>query len=81
MPWRRSRASDVPLPKRPYRDSALLNGALALVVVVVAWATGGDVLRALIVGAAFFVVATAWSWWRFHRRIAEETESVGGRRP
>ena len=66
-----------PLPKRPYRDSALLNGALAAIVVVFAWLTGGDVLKALAVGAAFFVVATAWSWWRFRQRLAEGDTGVG----
>ena len=67
----RRRRDTTPLPKRPYRDSALLNAALAAVVVVFAWATGGDVVKALAVGAAFFVVATAWTWWRFRQRLAE----------
>ena len=71
------RGSPPPLPRRPYRDSALLNGVLAVLLVVVAWATGGDVVRALVVGIAFFVAATAWSWWRFRRRIAEENHGDG----
>jgi cytochrome bd-type quinol oxidase subunit 2 len=29
-------------------------------------------VRALVIGAAFFLVATAWSWWRFRARIASE---------
>ena len=66
-----------PLPKRPYRDSALLNVALAAIVVVSAWLTGGDVLKAVAVGAAFFVVATAWSWWRFRQRLSEGDTGVG----
>jgi membrane protein implicated in regulation of membrane protease activity len=77
MRRRRARRHVAPLPKRPYRDSALLNAALAAVVVVFAWLTGGDVLKALGVGAAFFVVATAWSWWRFHQRLEEGDAGAG----
>jgi len=73
----RDRRHDTPLPKRPYRDSALLNVALAAIVVVFAWLTGGDVVNALAVGAAFFVVATAWSWWRFRQRLSEDDAGVG----
>jgi hypothetical protein len=58
------------LPKRPYRDSALLYGALAVVVLVFALLTGGGVVRAVVVALAFFVCATAWSWWRFRQRLA-----------
>jgi hypothetical protein len=61
-----------PLPKRPYRDSAVVYGALALILVGVAWATGGELPRAVIFGAGFFLVATSWSWWRFHQRIESD---------
>ena len=77
MRRRRGRSPATPLPKRPYRDSALLNVALAAVVVVFAWLTGGDVVKAVAVGAAFFVVATAWSWWRFRQRLSEGDTGVG----
>jgi hypothetical protein len=80
MLGRRGARREAPLPKRPYRDSALLNGALAIVLVVVSWATGGDVARALVVGAVFFAVATAWSWWRFRARIAQEANGSDGTR-
>ena len=66
-----------PLPKRPYRDSALLNGVLTGILVAFAWLTGGDVVKALAVGAAFFVVATAWSWWRFRQRLSQGDTGVG----
>jgi hypothetical protein len=68
---------DLPLPKHPYRDSAALNGVLAVLLLVIAWATGGDVVRAVVVAAVFFVVATAWSWWRFRNRIAERDAGAG----
>jgi hypothetical protein len=67
----RRRRSDRPIPARPYRDTALVYGVLALLLVVAASLTGGDVVRAVVVAAAFFVVATAWSWWRFRERIRE----------
>jgi Flp pilus assembly protein TadB len=58
-------------PKRPYRDTAIFYGVLAAIVVVVALVTGGDLSRALVIAAAFFVVATGWSWWRFRERLAQ----------
>ena len=59
------------LPKRPYRDSVLFHGTLAAVLVVVAFITAGSLARALAVAAAYFVVATAWSWWKFRQRIEQ----------
>jgi hypothetical protein len=60
------------LPRRPYRDSALLYGAMAAVVVVLSVATGGSLVRALVIGAFFFVAATGWSWRRWRERLREE---------
>ena len=40
---RRAWSGEQPVPKRPYRDSAVFNGVLALVIVVGAIATGGAV--------------------------------------
>lgn len=59
-----------PIPDRPYRDSALLYAALAVVILVFSMLTGGDVARAVGVAGGFWVLATAWTWFRFHRRIA-----------
>ena len=61
-----------PLPRRPYRDSVLLYGAMAVLLVVVAAVTGGSIVRALVIGAFFFVAATAWSWKRWRDRLREE---------
>jgi hypothetical protein len=61
-----------PTPKHPYRDSAIAYLVLAVVVVLAAWATGGSIGRALVWGVTAFVVATAWSWWRWRERLAEE---------
>jgi hypothetical protein len=68
-----------PLPRRPYRDSALLHAVLALVIVAVALFTGGSTITGILVAAAYFLVATTWSWVRFSQRLraaeaAEQTE-------
>jgi membrane protein implicated in regulation of membrane protease activity len=60
------------VPRRPYRDSALLYGAMTAAVVGVAVLTGGSLVRALVIGAFFFVAATAWSWRRWRERLREE---------
>jgi Flp pilus assembly protein TadB len=68
---RRSRDPERPLPKRPYRDTAIFYGVLAAIVVVVALVTGGSIGRALVIAVLFFGVATGWSWWRFRERLAQ----------
>jgi hypothetical protein len=60
------------LPRHPFRDSAILYGVLAAIIVIVAVATGGGVAKGIVIALAFFVVATAWSWWRLRERAAEE---------
>ncbi len=62
------------LPKRPYRDTVIVNVGLALTIVLVAWLTGGRIRTAVFIAVAFFVVATAWSFrvWRRKLRDAEE---------
>ena len=71
--------SDLPPPPRAYRGSAILHGLLALVILVIAALTGGGLVRALLVAVAYFVVATAWTWFRFRQREtrAAATERVG----
>jgi nicotinamide riboside transporter PnuC len=70
----RRRREPTPLPKRPYRDSLVLYLVMGVVIVVVSWATGGDVARSALVAVAFVVVATGRSWWRFRQRLAREAE-------
>ena len=48
-----------------------MYAVLAVLLVVIAGLTGGDPARAGLVGLVFFVVATAWSWWRFRERIRD----------
>jgi nicotinamide riboside transporter PnuC len=73
--FRRWTTPDDPLPKRPYRDSALFHLVLAGIIVAVAWLTGGSLSRALAFAAGFFVIATGWSWWRWNQRLAREQTS------
>ena len=60
---------------RPYRAAALLHAVLAVVIVIVAAISGGDLVKAALVACGYFAVATAWSWFRFRQR----ERSTGGR--
>jgi uncharacterized protein involved in response to NO len=60
------------IPKHPYRDTAVVYGGMAVIVVVVALATGGSLGRALVFAAAFFLIATLWGWRNWRNRIAEQ---------
>ena len=66
--------SERPLPKRPYRDSVVLNIILATLIVLISWGTGGELGRAFVFAALYFVIATAWSWWRLRQRFAKEPQ-------
>jgi len=48
--------------KRPFRDSALLYGAMAVIVIVVAVVTGGRVLWAVVLAVGAFMFAMLWTW-------------------
>jgi membrane protein implicated in regulation of membrane protease activity len=54
--------------KHLYRDAAVFHGVLAAFIIVAALAVGSDVAKGSAVAAAYFVAATAWSWWRFRQR-------------
>jgi hypothetical protein len=60
-----------PLPKHPYRDTALVYGGMSAVVVILAGLTGGDIKTAIVIAVLFFVVATLWTWrhWRNRLRV------------
>ena len=75
-------------PKHPYRDTAILYAIFAGIIILVTALTGGNVLPgdtdhtglrgaiaqagAVVVAAVFFVVATAFSWWRWRVRAQQE---------
>jgi len=61
-----------PPPKHPYRDTVLVYAGLSVVIVIVAWLTGGGVARAVAVAVVFFVVAGGWTIFRFHSKLREQ---------
>ncbi len=79
------------IPKHPYRDSALVYGSFAILLIAFTAATGGPLLPrgssrgglfgaigrfgALTVACVFFVLATAFSWWKWRTRLAEQRRS------
>jgi hypothetical protein len=63
-----------PPPKHPYRDTLVIYAVFAVLIVVVAWLTGGGVARAASIAALFYVVASAWSVSRWRVRLREEAE-------
>jgi Flp pilus assembly protein TadB len=68
---------EVPPPKNPYRDTLLVYGGLSLVIVIVAWVTGGSVGKALAVAVLFFAVASSWTMYRFRARSREAARREG----
>jgi hypothetical protein len=60
--------------RHPVRDSAIVYGILALVIVLGAALTGSGLVRGLIIAIAFFLAATAWNWWRFRRRLEQRSD-------
>jgi hypothetical protein len=57
------------VPKHPYRDSAILYGILAALVVVLAAVTGSGVMRAVVIAAVAYATALAYSWWRWRDKL------------
>jgi nicotinamide riboside transporter PnuC len=68
---------DTPPPKHPYRDTLILYAVFAVIIVLVAWATGGGVLHAFVIAVLFYVVASGWSVYRWRLRLQEEADDRG----
>jgi hypothetical protein len=64
---------ETPPPKHPYRDTLIVYAALAVIIVLVAWATGGKVGWAVIVAAVFFAVASTWNVVRWRGKVQAAT--------
>ena len=86
MRVRRWDMPDEPLPRHPYRNTIIFHFVLACLLVLVAWLTGGGIPRAVGFAVGYFVLATAYSSWRWRQRLAEERREqerrarrVGGR--
>jgi membrane protein implicated in regulation of membrane protease activity len=67
-----SQRGDRAVPKHPYRDTAVVYGALAALIVVLALATGGSLTRAVTTASVVYVAATLWSWRTWRNRLREE---------
>ena len=65
-----------PAPKHPYRDTLIIYAVFAVLIVLMAWLTGGGVARAAMVAVLFYVVASAWSVSRWRMRLREEAEQA-----
>ena len=84
LPGRRRGPDNRPIPAHPYRDTALVYAGMGVVLVIVASLTGGQALRAIVAALIFWVIATAWSWWGFRKRIRARDEAAAAeaaRRP
>ena len=62
-----------PMPSKrrslhPYRDSAIVYGILAALVILIAVLTGGRVAWSIILGIAAFFLAMGWTWWRLRQQ-------------
>jgi hypothetical protein len=74
----RPRGAPRPLPRRPYRDSAILHGVLAGLIVAMAALTGGDLRVASAVAVAYWLTATGWGWWSVARRRKAAIAAAAG---
>jgi hypothetical protein len=63
-------------PKRPVRDTLVLYGILSLIILLVAWLTGGSLGRALVIVPFFYVAASAWTISRLRARARREASKA-----
>jgi Flp pilus assembly protein TadB len=63
---------EVGSPRSPVRDTLLVYGVFALIILLVAWLTGGSLGRALVIVPVFYVVASAWTISRLRARARRE---------
>jgi membrane protein implicated in regulation of membrane protease activity len=71
--------ADTPPLRHPYRDTLIVYGALAVAIVLIAWASGGNMRNAVAVAAVFYVVASAWGLTRWRRRLRERAAEPDNR--
>ena len=67
---------EAPVPKHPYRDSMLVYGFFAALVVLLAWITGGPLGKAVVIAAVVWVAATIWSIARWRQRLQREAAAA-----
>ena len=66
-----STAPPRPIPKHPIRDAALFYGAFAVALVLIAWAAGTSVVRAIVIAVGAFAVTVGWTALSWRRRMRE----------
>jgi membrane protein implicated in regulation of membrane protease activity len=59
----------------------LVYGTFAALIVLVAWATGGALGKAVIVAIVFFAAASAWNTYRWRARARDADRPDGESRP
>ena len=70
---------EMPQTKHPYRDTALVYGGLAVLLVLFAWVTGGPVGRAVVIAIAVWAAATLWGMIRWRQRLRREASERAAR--
>jgi ABC-type bacteriocin/lantibiotic exporter with double-glycine peptidase domain len=64
------------LPKKPYRDSALMYAGFAVVFIIIVFATNGRLVVGIPVAVACFLIATGYSWWKIRQRLEAEAQEA-----
>lgn len=54
--------------RNAYVQAAVTNGVIAVLVIVIAAATGGSILRAVVAVILAWLAGTAYMWWRIKGR-------------
>jgi threonine/homoserine/homoserine lactone efflux protein len=68
--------SNLPPPSQPYRVAVLFHGALALAILLVALLSDNAFPKALAFAGGYFLLATAWTWFRFRQRASRGSAST-----
>ncbi len=63
-----------PIPPHPYRDTFITYGIFGVVLVVIAWASGTSLTRAIVIAVVVFVAASGWSALGWRRRLREQAQ-------
>jgi Flp pilus assembly protein TadB len=58
---------------RPYRDTVLVYGGFAVVLVVIVVLTGGNIWWALLVAVGAFIAAVGWTWRSLRTRERQKS--------
>ena len=67
---------EAPLSKHPYRDSMLVYGFFAVLIVLLAWITGGSIEKAVVIAAVVWAAASLWSGVRLRQRLRREAAAA-----